>query len=407
MKRSVVSVFTVAVIIFLLQPYFVFSQSNDGGVDQLNQQIAEKREKVKELEESIERVKKEIDKRRHQTVSLKNQMAIIDNRVTQVELDISLTQTKLDTLALEIESLELLIAEKKDTIARQKDLMSNLLRTVHYQNRKNTLVVLAAYDTFSDFYTEVHQLQTVDSELTRTARSIRFAKEDLEEKERIAEERQASYETLKVDLENRKQDLGEQHFAKQTLLVQTQSSELTYKTLLSNLRKQYQEIESEISNIEQQVRKKLEEQHRLEDQGSFDGLFGWPVQSHVITAYFHDPDYPFRNVFEHSGLDIRAGQGTPVKAVGSGYVARAKRCSSPLCYSYVMIIHTSGLSTVYGHLGSVSVTDDQFVTRGDVIGYSGGTPGTAGAGPFVTGPHLHFEVRQNGIPVDPLGFVAR
>ncbi len=390
------------------QPFFVFSQSSDTAeIDQLNDQIAEKRIKIKQLEESIERTKKDIEKKRLEAVSLKNQMSIIDNRVTQVELDIDLTQEKIDALELEITALELLIKEKEGIISRQKEIIGGLLRALQYEDDKNTIEILAAYDSFSEFYNKLQYLETVERDLASSARALREAKEELEEKKTQTNQRKKSYEDLKEKLGERKKDLDEQLFSKQNILAQTQSSELTFKTLLGNLRKQYQGIESEITNIEQEVRRRLEEQHKLEniDAGGTSELT-WPVQSHYITADFHDPEYPFRHIFEHSGIDIRASQGTPIKAAGAGYIARAKRCTTASCYSYIMIIHADGVSTVYGHLSGVAVAEDQFVTRGDLIGYSGGRPGSPGAGPFVTGAHVHFEVRRNGIPVDPKPYLG-
>lgn len=408
--RKLIVILLIITIGLFAKPLFVFTQDTTiSDIDELNKRISEKREKIQKLEESIAQVKKDIDKKKLEAVSLKNQLSILDNRITQVELDIEATQEKLDTLNLEIEALEMGIGMKENTISRQKEMLAEFIRTINYEKDKDYLEILAAYDNFSDFYNRIQHLQFIEKDLGASAKSLRIAKTELEDKKSQTEERKQSYEGLKQDLEEKKKDFNEQVFDKENLLFQTKSSEGTYQTLLSNLRKQYQQIEQEIASTEREVREKLSAQEKLQkaQDANYNGLFSWPTQSRYVTAYFHDPEYPFRNVFEHNAIDIRAGQGTAVKAASSGYVARAKTCTKSSCYAYVMLIHSNGLSTVYGHLSTITILEDQFVTRGDIIGYSGGTPGTVGAGPFVTGPHLHFEVRKNGIPVNPLDYLVK
>lgn len=382
-------------------------EGNTGAeIEELNRKIEEKRKKVEQIEESIERVKKDINQTRLKKVSFQNQIAILNNRTKQTELDIESTQEKIDTLELEIQAFGLQIAQKETDIERQKAIMAEFIRTLHYENGKSYLEILAAYDTFSDFYNRLQYLQSIEGDLGKSAKRLNLAKADLGDKKEQTEERQSSYEELKAELTEKQKDLGEQTFVKENLLFDAQSSEQTFAVLLENLRQQYQSIEGEIAGIEQEVRRRLQAD-QLREGTDATGKFAWPTQSRYITARFHDPDYPYRHIFEHNGIDIRAGQGTRITAAGSGYVARAKPCGTARCYSYVMIIHSGGLATVYGHLNGVAVQEDQFVTRGDVIGYSGGTPGTSGAGPFVTGPHLHFEVRKNGIPIDALGYLVK
>lgn len=406
MKKNIFLFLFILIGIFLI-PDFAFSADVGGNseeISQLNQKIAEKRDKIKQLEASIDEYKQKISQKRLEAVSLSNQMAILDNRTKQIELDIAATKEKLESLNLEIEALELSIEDKEKTINKQKEMLSELLRTLNYNDNRTYIEVAAAYNNFSDFYNQVQYLKTVEGDLGKNMRGLRLAKTELEDKKRQNEERKASYEALHKELQNKRGNLQDQISLKQNLLVKTQSSELVFKTMLNNLKSQYQQIENEITGIEQEVRKRLSAQKKLENLEG-DSQLSWPTQSRFITSYFHDPEYPYRYVFEHNGVDIRNSQGTPVKAAASGYIGRAKFCSTSSCYSYVMIIHSSGLATVYGHLSGITAKEDQFITRGDVIGYSGGMPGTIGAGPFVTGPHLHFEVRVNGIPVNPLNYL--
>jgi murein DD-endopeptidase MepM/ murein hydrolase activator NlpD len=98
----------------------------------------------------------------------------------------------------------------------------------------------------------------------------------------------------------------------------------------------------------------------------------------------------------HEGIDLGAAYGTPIAAAGSGTVIYAGWLGG---YGNLTVIdHGGGLATAYGHQSRIAVSVGQQVSRGEVIGYVGSTGHS-------TGPHLHFEVRINGQPVDPLGYL--
>lgn len=402
----------IGVMFLIIGADFAYSQTVTAGtggnkeeIDELNRQIAERKDRIKQLEETMNKYRDNIAQKQLEAVSLKNQLSILDNKLLQTESEIKITEEQISEAKLEIEALTLSIADKQKSIDRQKIIIAKMVRNIHADDQKNFLEILLTSNSFADFFNQAKYLESVYTDLGRSVKNLRLAKEDLDAKKLQVEARKKLYDDLKTELSNKQKDLIDQSNGKQTLLVQTKSSEARYRTLLESLKAQNQAIQNEVSSYESQVRKKLDEMDRFAGLGESVGILSWPVTSRYITAVFHDSEYPFRNVFEHNAVDIRAAQGTPVKATAAGYIARAKRCSLSSCYSYVLIIHTGNISTVYGHMSSISVSEDQFVSRGDVIGYSGGTPGTVGAGPFVTGPHLHFEVRQNGIPVDPMGFL--
>lgn len=399
-----------ALLIFLIilglafNPIFAHAQEvgNSLEIEQLNKQIAAKKQKIKELESTIEKYNKNIEQKRVEADSLKNQLSILDNRAAKVETDIELTQEKITQTQLEIEALEITIADKEAVLAKQKKIITKIVQGINADKQKNYLEVLLTNRSFADFYDQLQYTMKIYTDLGQSVKVLRLVKEDLQIKRDQVVGKKEVYEKLKAELEEKRERLKDQTKTKEIILTQTKSSELKYRTLLASLKQQYQVEINEERAYEDQVRKKLAQENKL---AASVGAFSWPLLNRTITASFHDPDYPFRNVFEHSGIDIRASQGTPVRAAAAGYVARAKICGAASCYAYILIVHTDNLSTLYGHLSQVNVQADQFVSKGEVIGYSGGRPGTVGAGPFVTGPHLHFEVRSNGIPVNPLGYL--
>ena len=98
----------------------------------------------------------------------------------------------------------------------------------------------------------------------------------------------------------------------------------------------------------------------------------------------------------HAGMDIAAGSGTPIAAAGNGTVIYAGwRGGFGNC---IMIDHGGGIVTLYAHQSSLATSVGQSVSTGQTIGYVGSTG-------YSTGPHLHWEVRVNGSPVDPRGYV--
>lgn len=105
-----------------------------------------------------------------------------------------------------------------------------------------------------------------------------------------------------------------------------------------------------------------------------------------------------RDGYKHQGIDLPVAQGTPVFATQDGQVIFASNAGA--YGNLVKINHGAGTETRYGHLSRFAVEDGASVKKGDIIGYSGGKPGTPGAGRS-TGAHLHYEVRVNGKPVDP------
>lgn len=130
--------------------------------------------------------------------------------------------------------------------------------------------------------------------------------------------------------------------------------------------------------------------------GGGSGAVAWPLSGPISSGFGNRQDPFGGGVRMHTGIDIVASQGTPIHAARSGTVNSAGWNGG---YGNAVIIdHGDGLATLYGHQSQIAVSAGEKVNQGDVIGYVGSTGNS-------TGPHLHFEVRVNGEPQNPLNYL--
>lgn len=384
----------------LFAPIGVFADE----VTDLQKQIKDREARIEALKKQAQQYQASLEQKRKERVTLSSQISILVDRIDAARVDIATIETTIDATTLHIRELEHNIRNREAELKEYRRELSGLVRwTAHSQNQ-SALKIFFTSPSFASFSNQMKNLKSVQMSMTDLIADVDATRVALASDKQSLEGKRKELVSDVEELNTQRLSLEAQEETKSYLLEQTKSSEEKFAALLEDARREQAAANQEIAQLEQTIR------NRLKDKGLGAGsaapsTFVWPVpNTRGISSPFHDQDYPFRRVFEHTGIDIRAAQGTPIRASASGYVGRAKNGGAK-GYSYILIVHSGGLATVYGHVSQILVNQDTYVTQGQVIGRSGGMPGTPGAGPFSTGAHLHFEVRKDGIPVNPRPFL--
>jgi murein DD-endopeptidase MepM/ murein hydrolase activator NlpD len=183
---------------------------------------------------------------------------------------------------------------------------------------------------------------------------------------------------------------------------QATAAEAQEQQLIEGIRARKAEFEAEYNavqaEIQAQIAASVSRGNPTPASGPTSGnaRFIWPVNG-AVTSGFGPRRHPISGGSRmHNGIDIGASSGTPIKAADDGTVVMAG--SNGGYGNWTLVDHGGGLATGYAHQSSIGVSRGQRVSRGEVIGRVGSTGAS-------TGPHLHFEVRINGDPVDPMGWL--
>lgn len=383
-------------------------------IDQLNQQIDDKRKQIDEMKRQTAIYERTLEQKQNQRASLQSELADIDDSVENTQNDLEINKTEIESLQLQIQKVERQITLKEKEIGTNRDTLASLLRQLYESDQVTHLELIVQEPTFSGYFSRVQELHAISGSVEEILTKVIDAKKQLDSNKVELDTNRQQLDDARVKLESAQSMLEQQQEYKTNLLDVTQDSEKKYEQVLQELRTQATSVDSEIGTLIDQVNNRLAQRGESLTPTK-PGQLTWPTDTTLgISARFHDPTYPFRRIFEHTAVDIRVPHGTAVTAAADGVVAIARKLDWVRdakgkikwpAYNFVTIVHGGSLATVYGHLSTVSVTEGQSVKRGEVIGRSGATPGTAGAGRLTTGPHLHFEVRVDGIPDDPIKYL--
>lgn len=372
-------------------------------IEDLRQELETKKNALRQANEKITQFQQNIQLKQKEARTLTDQIDIISDNISELELSIGRTVAEIEKTNAEIDEVSQEITDKEQAIEHAKELLSEYIRSLHTIDQQSMVTIFLKYTSFSEVINEASTVEELQSRTQRALQEIQQLHAELMDKKQALQDFKQTLNALRKRQEQQQNTLATQQDSKQRILNLTNAQEKQFQSLLQQAQQTHKQAEAEISRIDAAIREELRKQGFGELPHV--GTFSWPIEAIFgVSCEFHCAGYPFAYLIgPHSGIDIPTYVGTPIKAPADGYVARLHD-SGGAGYSYILLLHGDTLSTVYGHVSGFAVNEDQVVKRGTVIGYTGGAPGMHGAG-LSSGPHLHFEVRKNNIPVNPRNYL--
>lgn len=310
---------------------------------------------------------------------------------TKEQAEQKLTDLAEESRQTEVRAREVSIqlAQTEQRMRERRVRLGGRLREIYKYGRTGYVEVLLGADDFASFVTRWDFIATIVRADTETIDAYAADAARYQQLQGTLAQDRVYLQVLAAQAAARRREIATQAQAKRAMLARVQTERTAYERVVRELQRNSRDLEVLIRRAQAPPPRTSV----AEARSPF--AFLWPARG-AFTSGFGFRRHPIFGIWHlHTGVDIAALWGAPVLAAADGRIIYAGWFGG---YGKIVIIdHGQGMSTLYGHLSQLLVSAGDMVHRGQPVGRIGSTG-------YSTGPHLHFEIRVNGRPVNPTGF---
>ena len=392
-----ISILLIFVYIFNISAYSL--ATNKTNIQNKENEININTDNIEDLDDQRNKIKEQLDATNIELEYVQTEISAtlikiqeLDDKIRKYENENKELASKLETLEASIKETTQKLNEVTEDYEQKEEQLRNRLVALYEAGPILYIDVLLSSKTLSDFISRYYKILEIMEYDNKLIEVVENEKEEIELSKQKLDKEAEELKTLKLKAEQ------SEIISKNTKILQE-----SYMTKLSKDEKKLNEKITKYKTETIQIETRIREISMANGEYSIQytgGIMIWPVAKSgtVITSDYGTRQHPIQGVTNfHLGIDIgNAYYGTPAVAALGGVVTYAGELGS---YGNCVIIqHGDGISTLYGHGQKILTQIGAQVKQGDVIMEIGSTGNS-------TGPHLHFEVRVNGITVDPLNYV--